>query len=432
MNKKAVEWLYSELPELVEKGIIPPESGERLKQHYGPVQTNLGTRTFLLVFGVIGALLIGLGIILILAHNWEQLNKINRLMISVGLLIVAQIAAGSVLWFKSDSVVWREATATLLMLMTGAAMALVGQTYHLVEDMDAFLLAWMLLSLPLLYLMNAASVGVLYSIGVTVWAVSGYYDVSKQLIWVLLGLVLPYYRGLLKNSRQANTTVILSWVLTICFYFCFGAAFANYLERLGMLIYSMLFTLTYLAGVLWFTERAEDWRMPFITVGLAGSVGLTFILTFNDVWRHLIIGSASVPMTSYVLAAVLLIMVIGGNVITPKTNCRGIRQFALIPCIIGVAYVVQHFDSSGIGAPVIMNAYMLVLSISVIALGVREHRLGIVNLGMFMIAALIIARFFDIDISFVVRGVLFVLVGVGFLVANVVLVRRKAGWRNEK
>ncbi len=432
MDKKAVEWLYSELPELVEKGVIPPESVDRIKNHYGPTQANNGTRTFLLVFGVIGALLVGLGIILILAHNWEQLNKLNRLMISVGLLVIAQIVAGSVLWFKRDSIVWREATATVQLLMVGASLALVGQTYHLVEDTDAFLLTWMLLSLPLLYLMNAASVAVLYTVGVTVWAAGGYFDVSKQLIWVLLGLVLPYYRGLLKNRRYANTTVILSWVLTICFYFCFGAAFSNYLDRLGILIYNSLFTLTYLAGVLWFTEQEQGWHMPFKTVGLAGSVGLTFILTFNDVWRHLTLGSAPVPMASYLLAAVLLAMVIGGNAIIKKANCRGVRQFALIPCIIGLAYVVQYYDGSGIGAPIILNAYMLGLSISVIAAGVREHRLGIVNLGMLMIAALIVARFFDMDVSFVVRGVLFVLVGIGFLVANVVLVRRKAGWQNEK
>ncbi|MBP2663509.1 MAG: hypothetical protein H6Q71_1457 [Firmicutes bacterium] len=75
---------------------------------------------------------------------------------------------------------------------------------------------------------------------------------------------------------------------------------------------------------------------------------------------------------------------------------------------------------------------MLWLSVSIITNGVRNQRIGVVNLGMMTIVALIVARFFDIDVSFVVRGIVFVLVGLGFLAANVVLLRRKAGWQNEK
>ncbi|SMC76580.1 DUF2157 domain-containing protein [Sporomusa malonica] len=431
MNKKEVEWLYQQLPELVAKGVIPAESVELLKNHYGPVEENTGNRTFLVVFGVIGALLVGLGIILILAHNWAQLTKINRLAIAVGLLLAAQIGAGTVLWFKRDSLVWREAAATLLMLMVGAAMALVGQTYHLVEDTDAFLLTWMVLSLPLMYLMNSAGVAVMYVIGVTFWT-GGHSGISKQLIWVLLGLAQPYYWSLLKNSRNANTTVVLSWVITICFYFCFAAAFSNYLDQLGLLIYSALFTLAYLVGLLWFTRPGESWRMPFKAVGLVGSIGLTFVLTFNDIWEHVVSNWQSVPLLSYVLACGLLGMVIGGNIMAAKRKILEAKWLSLIPCVIGVAYLVQFYDGSGIGATLILNGYMLWVSICIISAGVRERSLGIVNLGMVVMAALIVARFFDIDLSFVVRGVVFVLIGIGFLVANVVLVRRKAGWQNEK
>ena len=431
MNKKAVIWLYQQLPELVAKGVIPPESADKLKEHYGAATDNAGTRTVLLIFGVIGALLIGLGIVLILAHNWAQLTRLHRLMIAVGLLVTAQIIAGSVLWFRQGSLVWREAAATLLMLMVGASLTLVGQTYHLVEDTDAFLLTWMLLSLPLLYLMNSAAVAVLYFVGITVWS-GGHYGLSKQFIWVLFGLALPYYRGLLVNSRQANITGILSWVITICFYFAFGTAFSNYLDRLGLLIYSALFAITYLIGVLWFNQEESSWRMPFKTVGLTGSIGLTFILTFKDVWSHLASGWRAEPLLAYGLTAVLLSLVIVGNILLRNRSEQGIRPFLLIPAVISASYLVLFYDISGTGATIILNGYMLWLSVSIITNGVRNQRIGVVNLGMMTIVALIVARFFDIDVSFVVRGIVFVLVGLGFLAANVVLLRRKAGWQNEK
>ena len=41
------------------------------------------------------------------------------------------------------------------------------------------------------------------------------------------------------------------------------------------------------------------------------------------------------------------------------------------------------------------------------------------------IAALVSARFFDSEFSFVIRGIAFMLVGAGFLAANVFLLRRR-------
>jgi hypothetical protein len=44
---------------------------------------------------------------------------------------------------------------------------------------------------------------------------------------------------------------------------------------------------------------------------------------------------------------------------------------------------------------------------------------------MLMLAGLIVTRFFDSDLGFVVRGLAFIGVGIGFLATNVVLIRRK-------
>ncbi|MGL5514592.1 MAG: hypothetical protein ACRDBM_15360, partial [Sporomusa sp.] len=229
--------------------------------------------------------------------------------------------------------------------------------------------------------------------------------------------------------RCTNTFAILSWVLLICFYICFAAAFSDHLERLGHLIYSALFALTYLTGKLWFAGQGQSGRLPFTAVGVAGSLVITFILTFSHVWSYFI-DPATNGAYGYGLALILLVLVAAGSAKLAKE--RQDWWFALLPYIIALAYIVQSFDSSQLGALVIMNGCMLGLSISIIIAGVRRRRIGVVNLGMVSIAALIMARFFDVDVSFIVRGVVFVLIGICFLVANVVLVRRKAGWSSEK
>lgn len=432
MNKKAIEWLYQELPELVTKGILPPETAEKIKIHYGPIEKSKGTKTFLMIFGVIGVLLVGLGIILLIAHNWAQLTRVSRLTISIGLLIAAQLIAGMALCFKQESRIWRESSAILHMLMIGAAMALVGQTYHLTEDTDAFLLTWMLLSLPLIYLMRTTSAAIMYIIGVTFWTTNSHLYLEKQLIWVLLLLAMPYYWLLIKLDRYANATVIFSWVLNFCVYVCFASASHNYINDLGMLIYSALFAVNYMVGVICFNADKESWRMPFKLIGLAGSIVLTFMLTFNNIWSHLRLDTHAFSMAESLLVSLLMLLAISSNILTIRRSHRKNLPFSLAPFIVGGAYLLQSLDTSGISATILMNSYMLFLSIGVISTGARNSSVGIVNIGMLMLTALIVARFLDMNFSFVIRGLVFVFLGIAFLMTNWIMVRRKAGEQNEK
>jgi hypothetical protein len=45
---------------------------------------------------------------------------------------------------------------------------------------------------------------------------------------------------------------------------------------------------------------------------------------------------------------------------------------------------------------------------------------------MAILSMLIIVRFFDANISFTIRGMLFIALGIAFLIANVALMRRAA------
>ncbi|HEY3424796.1 MAG TPA: hypothetical protein VGL27_08380, partial [Negativicutes bacterium] len=69
--------------------------------------------------------------------------------------------------------------------------------------------------------------------------------------------------------------------------------------------------------------------------------------------------------------------------------------------------------------------YVLWLSITIILTGVRQSKIGLLNIGMVMLAFLVAARFLDIDFSFVVRGLTFVVLGICFLIANLLMLRRK-------
>ena len=54
MNKKAVQWLYQELPDLVNKGVLQQEAAEKLRSHYGEIKGADKKWFVLILCGVLG------------------------------------------------------------------------------------------------------------------------------------------------------------------------------------------------------------------------------------------------------------------------------------------------------------------------------------------------------------------------------------------
>jgi hypothetical protein len=74
---------------------------------------------------------------------------------------------------------------------------------------------------------------------------------------------------------------------------------------------------------------------------------------------------------------------------------------------------------------VLINLLLLVISVAAIWQGARQIHLGLVNGGLLLLTVQIACRFFDTNIPFVVRGLIFIAVGVGFFFANYQLLRQK-------
>ncbi|HWR40335.1 MAG TPA: DUF2157 domain-containing protein [Patescibacteria group bacterium] len=423
----ALNWLYSQLPELVDKGVLSAETAERIREYYGPPPAGLVRWTVMTVFGLIGCVLLGLGIILILGHNWDRLDHLTRLLISLGLLLAAQGAAALALWRKKDSVAWREGAASFLMLAVGASIALVGQTYHLADDFKTFVLVWMLLSWPLVYLMDAKSVAGMYLVGITAWMASVQdLGTTKQMVWALMAVLLPYYGRLLKTDRYSHSAVVLSWMLILCFYICFHMSGEKHLWKL---LYSLLFSATYFVGLLWFGDGERNWKQPFQAVGLLGSVGMAYFLSFKMSWSNVYLSPvlADASREECFLALGLALLLAGLAILLKK---RGLVRTGLngaLPVVVAGGYWLHSLNQSGMYAAALLSFYLLGLSISLIWQGARETRLGLLNLGMMMLAALVLLRFFDFNYSFIVRGVAFIFLGLAFLIVNWVMSRRKKG-----
>ena len=148
MSNKDKRWLMQETPKWVQAGILSAATAERLHAYYGATGEHSGRRWAVIIFSILGAMLIGLGVIMVLGYNWDQLSHGMRGVISFVPLAVAQ---GLCVWmFRTGrrGAAWREGVGTLLVLAVGASLALIAQTYNLGGTWQEFTLTWMLLSLP--------------------------------------------------------------------------------------------------------------------------------------------------------------------------------------------------------------------------------------------------------------------------------------------
>ena len=78
----------------------------------------------------------------------------------------------------------------------------------------------------------------------------------------------------------------------------------------------------------------------------------------------------------------------------------------------------------------LINLTALALGIIYLQKGFKEDHLGIVNFGLLIITILITCRFFDTDLSFILRGLLFVGLGAGFFLTNYYLLKKRKAHEN--
>jgi len=433
MGRLSIRWLLGELPKLEAEGVIDSGVAERLRAYYADKTLGSGRRLVVAIFAVFGALLIGGGVILLLAHNWEAFGRGTRAAIALVPLVASQVLVGWVLIKKSGSTAWREGTATLLALTVAAAIALVDQTYHTGGDLESFLWRWSLLLAPLPWLLNSTAVAMLFLAALTWWAGAAKVEGSQILMmWPLAAAVIPHLIHVMRSDRRGLRAANLQWAIALFLCVAAGLGLENRVPGLWIVIYVGLFALMITLGAV--NRRGEDslWRRPLEVVGVAGSIVMWLILSFDEPWRnigwkHIHLTERFHEVTSWLDVALAvglpLVAILAMALLLDRGRHRLYLLWGLsVPLVAIVWPLTAVTDSRWIGA-VSLTLLLFVVGIGTIAEGVRRQNLGTVNLGMLVVALLVVVRFFDSGFGFIFKGFAFILVGFGFLVANIVLSR---------
>lgn len=421
-----LRWLADELAGLVANGVIDGATAERLRAHYA--LDRLGPRRNWAVFAlsVLGAAMIGAGVVLILAHNWDELSRSARAVLCLGMLLGAQAGGAWVLARRAASPAWRESAAVGITAATGAAIALVSQTYHVEGDLADFMRSWLWLVLPVIYLFDSRVVCAFVFAAAPVVAFER--DQAPLAYLALVAASSPYLAHLLRSHADRVLTHFVVLVAAVSVPIGCGAFLEHAYLSPWPVFYGGYAGALAALGLRFERAGAPSFAAPLSTAALVGAVTLGVALTFEDAWRAPYARASTDTATGvgFLVAGALLGVVALVHVARAWTARQPAAALGCaLPAVTGIGQILLHARAPVAAGLVLHNLYLLALGIAALAGGIAAGSLRRTNGGLAVLAVLFLVRFFDVDLSFVTRGLGFIAVGVSFVAVNVWLARRK-------
>ena len=442
MNNR--KWLLQEMEHWQREGIIGAEARARLEERYAETPSVSWRQ---IVLCSLGALLIGCGVIALLAANWDVLSRGMRAVVAVLplTLCVGAYLLGLRKGWQSQG--FLEPLGIFWTLSIGAGISLIAQTYHISGNVEAFTLVWTLLLLPTLYATRSVSVGVGYFAGLLTWAClvyDDYYSSVRMAYWLLACLAIPFIVSLHRAFPRSIRAGIVTWGMALCSTAALGVTLEKTLPGLWVIIYSGAFASLLLGGILCEPKNVSIWQAPMRTLGGCGLAVLLYLLTFFWPWEaigwHHMRGSVSFFDSALALLAPVVSVFLLVIAHRRKSELYGLNTgrlpfhtlWGVAPLAAAIAYgIASSSPESAIerAAAYLLTLYLGCLGLATIGKGIVSRQVLFVNGGVLITLGLILGKFFTSDLSFTVKGIAFILCGCLFFVINMLATRqmKKAG-----
>lgn len=437
-NTKHITWLYSQLDILAQKNVIGAGTAQNIREFYGDVGESKKI-TARAIFTSLGLSLIGFGLILIVAFNWSHFPRYLKIILSLMPLFSALLLAFFAYKKRNEKVWLSEGAGAFWFLSIGATIALISQTYHIQGDLSAFLLLWIVLSLPVFYALQSSFAYFFYLCGVIWWAILTQMDGGYAMgFWPLMAAAFPFFIQQFRKNRYSASVVRNSLLTAVAFTVGTGVSLEKCLPGLWIVIYPSLFSVMYLSSGFLYKDREGVLRRPFQWYSVLGITALSFIFTqkwpWDDIGWHYFRNRPDFNSFSGVADYALAFVVVASAVILLVRSIRYKKNFLLdfglapiiaILCFLIMAKFGPSFgEEAMLSVLIIMNVYIVYLGLKTILTGIKLREMIIINGGMLMLGVLIMMRFFDLDFSLLQRGFAFIGIGAVILALNSLIAKK--------
>lgn len=439
IDAEKLRWLKSELAELKEAGVVDEATVGKIGVYYEssgedrdvlphmqpedsavpavPETTRLvdeekisktRTRSYSqIILVALGALLIGAGVILFFAYNWDMMSPLTRLTVAF-IPAIAGALCGIYTIIREKDARWREFSAFSCATGFAVATAIVSQVYHTGGTLFDYTVLMMTVTLPLIYIFQAQLLTLVYCYAICYFMM--HYEARLAVIdWgaIFIVAVAPWlcYNLFLRKPRGMNAVLARYAALGPLAYFTF-----HYGHPSVLTFFSAACTL-YIAG-LYYSEKegTNGFANPWLLLGW-------LFFTGSLLWFSLEFGSYGGVYSVWIVIPLILGLFLAHS-----------RQMVL-PAVVALAPSMFTLAVSTMAAgrgdiAFMSNVLLAFAAFAAFRQGLKSRSIFIINAGMLQIALLAAFRFFDPRISMLLRSFVFIALGVAFICVNIRLGRR--------
>ena len=362
-------------------GIITAEQAEAIRNRYASDSPEAGGSAIgnrvVTVIAIMGAALIGLGIIAFIAANWSEIPKLAKL----ALMVVGTPAIYVIGWFIGYRFGYvRIGVAVILLgaIAFGASIHLVAQTYHVPVNHPNLVPLWFLGVIPLAYITRSQAV---FALSIILFLAAAGFRAQE---WV-------------PELNSEDTILLLPGLLPLgAFLFAAGRMQAR------------------------FPDTRQFARLCDISGLLVAAAGIYF-LSFDELWwdigrSKLSFNALTVEYWGMVAIAVIVIAALFAVAAWRDAGQRtgqiwweagAVGSMALVAAAmwLGLAF-------GGAWLWWVFNLVMLAGVLAMIAAGYRWNRAYLINLAVPIFAITLFTRYFEFGLGLLGQSVAFIVAGV--------------------
>ena len=384
--------LTEEVRQWRDDGTITDEQARAILDRYpsgrSGVPGRLAQGRLVQALAIVGAVLVGLGVILFFAANWDGIPRGGKFAL-LGAVVLGAHGLAYFLWAVQGYQRVGTAMALLAGVAFGAAVHLIGQAYHIDVNNPYLFLFWFLGVIPMAYVTRSQPVLVL----------------ALGLLLVSAGTISWRW---IEESRDTESVLLLFALISILGLFLFAVSRVKH----------EFAELRPLAGT-------------YLLVGLAAALFGMYVLSFGDLYDDNWDSSFSVDPKYWGvvagltgLAAVLLAAAVFLRRRRGERRPMDYGELAWAATLLAAALLVASLRTESDWVyPVVFNCLLALSLLALLVAGYLLSHEALINLAIAFIVLDIFTRYFEYSWSLFDRSLVFVVAGIILLVGGFLLER---------
>ena len=417
-------------------GIIDDSQAKAIMLRYSKGRENeelLRGGRLVTLLAVMGALLLGVGVILFFAANWQVMPKWLKVGIVLGSILVAY---GTGYWLAFEKANYPRVGRAVIFLGTvlyGSGIWLIAQIFHINAHYPNGVLFWVLGIIPVVIICRSLSVLIEASLLLTLWTVleqTGFQ--TTNLLYLPLFFLILWISYNMK-SRVAAGLALLGMTVWMAIA---GVLSLKETESFifALLLTSLLGLLYYISGNLHsLKENLAYMKLPYQFTGLAVFFVSLFLLSFRflvNVSGISFISGLGFPRFFIIALSVLIALTAASGIYILKRSGYGRESVKeTVVGFLGAFILTVTVFLAGIvgtaGFTAMVNILLFAAIMAVVLIGYSNREPVMINIGIVFFVLDVIARYFDFFWDMLPKSLFFMAGGLLLLVGGTLLERNR-------